>query len=355
MEERLEAEARGKPRRDASWASRALSEVFGLAVASDEPPSELPSYIDQNFEARLEDGSRVVLKVANEATARGEIEFESALMRRLEAEGVPVPPLIEPCEAGRARAAEEGIRAMAFVEGRPMEEAMPVDGDALRALGALCGRMDRALASFAHPHDRRALPWNLDHAAEVVRANASALEAAPTPYPRAPVAAQVALVRRVAQKYEALVRAEPRPPPEAVVHNDFNPHNILVDPRDPRRFTAVLDFGDATRTRRAASVAITAAHCMYHYLDRPLWCLARVLDGYCSEQPLGGDELRMVVPLAAMRLATSACMSARQRRVQPGNEHTQLNEAAKWDLLAALDSLGHGEVWEVVRRFAPQV
>jgi aminoglycoside phosphotransferase (APT) family kinase protein len=45
---------------------------------------------------------------------------------------------------------------------------------------------------------------------------------------------------------EWLVRKLPESPPATMIHNDFKLNNVLLDPADPRRLTAVLDWEMAT-------------------------------------------------------------------------------------------------------------
>jgi Ser/Thr protein kinase RdoA (MazF antagonist) len=48
--------------------------------------------------------------------------------------------------------------------------------------------------------------------------------------------------------------------PSQPVHNDLNPHNVVVDPETHAVVAGIIDFGDLTCTARVNDLAITAAY-----------------------------------------------------------------------------------------------
>lgn len=324
VERVLREQDEGRPPDDRALALEVLREEFGVRVAA-AALRGLPSYIDRNYAAEREGGA-VVLKVANAATTEAEIDFELEVVRRLAAAGVPVPPAVE-CRGG-GLVARGRWRCSEFVPGRALKDAMPVDAAALERYGALVGRADRATAAIEHAADRRALPWNLDHAAETLRVCA--------PFVRDPRRRGFVetVLRRLEGEWAPLLAGLP----ECVVHGDMNPGNLLAD--DGGGVVCVLDVGDAGRMRRVNSAAVALADTVYWYPDRPVRSAEHFVAGYCRELRLGEDELRLVLPLVVVRMSVSVSMSAREASERPGNEHTAIDMSRKWLLISAFARTG---------------
>ena len=89
--------------------------------------------------------------------------------------------------------------------------------------------------------------------------------------------------------------------PQATVHQDLHDENLLVD-GPGGRVVGVIDFNDACRTARVADLAVAAAYGTVRQSD-PVEALATIVEGYLERAPLGDEELALVHPLAAMRLA----------------------------------------------------
>ena len=93
--------------------------------------------------------------------------------------------------------------------------------------------------------------------------------------------------------------------PAQVVHNDLNPHNVVVDPDDTERVCGILDFGDMVATPRICDVAIAASYQLAHGLD----ALCDYVGAYQAALPLDPAELDALYDLVAMRMATSVLIS----------------------------------------------
>jgi hydroxylysine kinase len=128
-----------------------------------------------------------------------------------------------------------------------------------------------------------------------------------------------------------------------VVHNDFNPHNILVDARDADRITGVYDFGDLVRTQLVNDVAIGAAYLIPVGAD-PLQFPMAFVAGYHSVTPLQRLELRLLPNLMAARLTMSVAITEWRAQKFPANRaYITKNTAASWNGLKLLDSLHRTE------------
>ncbi len=183
-------------------------------------------------------------------------------------------------------------------------------------------RLDRALEGFTHLEQKRPLKWNAANAIEVVE------EA-------------IALVstderRELLRHYLELIEHEVAPGlsslPTGVIHNDANDYNLLVEGGE---ISGILDFGDMIESAVVCELANACAYVMFGKAD-PLRAARAVTAGYHQERPLREDEIRLLFPLIATRLAMSVAISARQFRDEPEKEYLRVSEASAWKLLSRL-------------------
>ncbi len=129
-----------------------------------------------------------------------------------------------------------------------MEDALPLEADGLRSLGAAMARLDAALAGLRHPAESHPLPWDLQHTAEL-EAHASEIPAGALR--EAAARGRARFVERVAPRLGGL-RAQ-------LIHNDWNLHNVRMA---EGRFCGLLDFGDLVRGPLIQELAVAASyHC----------------------------------------------------------------------------------------------
>ena len=105
--------------------------------------------------------------------------------------------------------------------------------------------------------------------------------------------------------------------PMAMVHNDLNDNNILVEDVDGvQRVAGVLDFNDALYTVRVAEPAIAGAYAMLRKKN-PLSAMGLIIAGYHGVTPLTDGELAAAYPLAAARLCVQALTWAVRGQTDP--------------------------------------
>lgn len=119
-----------------------------------------------------------------------------------------------------------------------------------------------------------------------------------------------------------------------VVHNDLNPHNVLVDSEDATRIAGVLDFGDMVWTALVCDLAVAASY----QVDplEPLGSLAGFVAGYERVLPLTAAERGLVADLTTVRMVTTLCIASKRAAAYPGNAAYILRNvpAAREGLLA---------------------
>lgn len=303
--------------------------MYGLAAAA----RELPSERDQNFEITTERGT-FVLKIAGTAERPEVLDLQNRALEWLAARAPDLPaPRLVPASDGRLTVEAGGrlVRLLTFLPGTILADARPQSPAVLGAVGRFLGRLDRALEGFSHPAARdRDLLWNPDRALDVIAGNEGAIE---DPARRALVAH---FFTEHAQNAARLLASLPR----GVIHNDANDYNVLLGDPTPgdRPVSGILDFGDMVETWTVCEPAVAIAYAIFGKAD-PLAAACRLAAGYHAERPLADAELEALWSLAAIRLCTSVCLSARRRTTEPENGYLLVSEAPAWAALEAMRAI----------------
>lgn len=319
---------------DPAEAAALARAIFALPDCAAHP---LPGEYDANFHLVAPDGAEYLLKVMHPGAEEPVVALQVALLDHLAARdpGLTLPRVV-PGAAGarvtRARLADGAERLvwlLTYVPGRLLAEARPHADELLASLGAYLGRLDAALAGFAHPAAARALKWDLARAGWA----AEQLGAVADPQRRALAAT---FLRRYADEVAPALPALRR----SVIHNDANDYNVLVGPADqwPQAVAAVIDFGDAILTATVCEVAIAAAYALLGKAD-PLGAAAQVVGGYHGAHPLTEAEIALVFPLIGARLAVSVVNSALRKAEDPADPYLTVSEAPAWAALAQLAAI----------------
>lgn len=301
--------------------------VFGLAAEAEALTSER----DKNFRLRTADGSAFVLKIVNAAEDPAVSDLQTQALRHIATQDpdLPVPRM---CAAlgGRfdvpvetADGATHLVRLLTYLEGEPLYR-MPPSTTQAAALGACLAALALALRDFTHPAADRDLLWDLRRAPKL-RPLLPLIEA-----PRRRWLAANALDR-----YEGVVVPRLADFRTQLAHNDFNPHNILVNAEDPHVVAGVLDFGDMVRTALVNDVAVAAAYQVEGRdpLERPCALVA----AYHAVSPLREVELESLFDLIALRHVMSVTITEWRAALYPDNASYILRNHAR--AAAALESL----------------
>ena len=135
-----------------------------------------------------------------------------------------------------------------------------------------------------------------------------------------------------------------------VIHNDFNPKNILVNPLDAACVAGIIDFGDVVRSARVVDLGVTIAR---HMQPRDAMAAAgRIIAGYHAPTfPLQDAEVDLLYPVARARLAMRAVIGSwRLKRSNIPVDPAQIDDAL--ELLALLSHLGAAETTRQLRAHA---
>lgn len=322
-------------------AQRLAAEHYGLTAAV----HRLDSERDQNFRLRTPDGGEYVLKIANPAEDRAVTNLQTeALLHLAAAEpGLPVPRIF-PARNGMTEldiAFEDGstrvVRLLSFLTGTPMH-AVEASTTLRRSLGRCAARLARGLRDFSHCGASHKLLWDLQHAAEL----RPLIDAVPTE--------RRGLVEQVLGDFET--HALPMLPhlPSQPVHNDLNPHNIVVDPETHAGVAGIIDFGDLTRTARINDLAITAAYQVADTHD-PLAPACEMIAAYHAVLPLERAEFDILFDLIATRMAMTIVISSWRAACYPANrDYILRNNGAAWARLCRMTTLSRDQARLQIQR-----
>lgn len=292
--------------------------------------AKLASERDANFHVAAEGGPGFVLKVGNAAEDPAITEFQTRALRHIAARapGLPVP-LVHRSRDGADEARHtiaagslHVVRLLTYLPGEPQHRTLPSPAQA-SGLGRCLAALGCALRDFRHPAADHDILWDLKRA---VRLRALLPSVAP---------AHRARVAHALDRFEAEVLPRLGGLRRQVVHNDLNPHNVLVDPTAPHRVVGVLDFGDLVETPLVCDVAIAAAY-QVGCPDMP-GQIASFVGAYHAVSPLTHDEIDVLPDLVALRQATTLLIAGWRADLYPGNRSYILRNAPR--AAAALDRL----------------
>ncbi len=193
--------------------------------------------------------------------------------------------------------------ATSFLPGRPL--AVAASPTASRGLVfAQLARLNRALDGFSHPAARRQLLWDVSNADRALPMTNSI-----------PDAMLRGLARGAIEDWTRW--AAPALPhlPRQVIHNDFNPSNLLVG--DDGALTGIIDFGDVLEAPRICDLATAIA---YQEPEAGLPALiSQALADYCRHVELRADEITVLPLLVRARAAMVAAIAHWRAASQPDN------------------------------------
>ncbi|WP_187829738.1 phosphotransferase [Labrys sp. KNU-23] len=293
---------------------------------------------DSNFRLLARDGREFLLKIVNPAEDAAVTDFQTEALLYI-ARGdadLPVPRVVR-TQAGEAYfwLDEPGqlprlVRVLTYLPGTPL--AKLERGPALRRnLGAGLARLDLALQGFAHEGSPADLLWDLTHAPSL-----------------RPLVVHIededrrALVTAVLDRLEAHTLPLTAGLRTQVIHNDFNPSNILVGPGSAGeldQLAGIIDFGDMVRAPLVNEVGVSAS---YHIGEGAgfLEPVKQFVAGYNRILPLQDEEIGCLFDLICGRMTLTAIITAWRCTLEPDNRDYILRNAGRaWAGLAAARSL----------------
>ena len=316
-------------------------DVFGLAARV----RELTGERDRNFHLQVGD-EHYVLKVSNPAESRQVIDFQSrALLHIAQVDpGLPVPRLV-PTRAGaaewvlaRGHEAPRVVRVLSFLQGVPLHR-VSVSPALRRNLGTETARMDLAMRGFFHPAAGHELMWDLKHASRVRDLLVHIQDEA-----------RRALAQRYLDIFEDHVLPKLPHLRAQVIHNDLNPHNVLVSPEDHSRIAGIIDFGDMVHAPLINNLAVAAAYQLASN-GHPLETAAEMIAAYHGVLALEPEELDILFDLIMTRMVLTVAITGWRAARYPENATYILrNNPQAWAGLARCNELSRTEAQAYLRK-----
>jgi hydroxylysine kinase len=324
-----------------SLAQKLAEDHYGLPATA----RRLNSERDQNFLLRTPDGREYVLKIANPAESRKVTNLQTQALLHLAATdpGLPIPRVF-PAQNGAQEldiAFDDGstrvVRLLSFVAGVPMH-AVEASTALRRELGQCAARLAQGLRNFRHSAASHKLLWDLQHAAEL------------RPLIGAVPADRRGLVEHHLGNFEARALPALSGQRRQPVHNDLNPHNIVVDPGNHARISGLIDFGDLTSTARVNDLAIAAAYQVADS-DDPFAAPCELIAAYHAVTPLDPAEFDLLPDLIATRLVMTVVISSwRALRYPENRDYILRNNDAAWARLRRITKLSRPQAMQQLQR-----
>jgi Ser/Thr protein kinase RdoA (MazF antagonist) len=315
-------------------------DAFGLDVRA----TPLTGERDRNFHLVDRDNRQFVLKVIHPAEAPDVTDLQSRLLLHVEvaAPDLAVPRLVRPRDGDGLEFAwlvdgqpPRRVRCLTYLAGRPLHQATSSIAQR-RNLGGFLARLDLALADFRHPADGHDLLWDIKSAP---RARALLADLA---HPQKRALAEAALDRFSEYVTPMLpsLRAQ-------VIHNDFNPHNVLADAIADDVISGVIDFGDVVRAPLVQDLAVAAAY-QVGADGHPLQGAADMASRFHAICPLRPEEIELLPDMIAARLALTIAVSSWRAARHPDNaDYILRNQVTAWNGLQRLQDISRDNaiVW----------
>jgi len=291
---------------------------------------------DANFLIRSNRGA-FVLKFINPAEDPGVISFQTQALLHIERHGAHLPvPRVLPALSGEVEpkvlVSEQTLtlRTVSYLDGISQNLGKPSVA-LMRELGTSLAEINLALNDFQHPAAHRDLLWDVGHAERI------------RPYLDNLDVDQLPLVCALLDSYETSVKPRLAKLRAQVIHNDLNPHNVMLDCETASRVAAIIDFGDALHAPLINELGTALSYQFDADATDPLWQIKAFVAAYHAKIPLQREELAVLGELIAMRMAMAITIAQWRASLYPENRTYVLrNLLTTWRNLQCLTALPEG-------------
>ncbi|MBA0207136.1 phosphotransferase [Pectobacterium aroidearum] len=304
---------------------------------------------DMNFCLTVTPDERYMLKVINAAEPADVSDFQTALLLHLAQQAPELPvPRIRLTLAGQAETCVEmggvllRVRLVSYLAGTPQYLTEPSTA-LMPQLGSTLAQLDNALHGFTHPAANRSLLWDISRA-EQVRPYLDFISERQ----------QHQHLRRIFDRYDSRVAPELMTLRRQVIHNDLNPHNVLVDGASPTRVTGIIDFGDAVFAPLICEVATALAYQVGDGADL-LEHVVPFIAAYHQHRPLVPEEIALLPDLIATRMALTLTIAQwRASRYPDNREYLLRNVPRCWHSLQRIATYSHAQFVTRLQQVCPE-
>ena len=271
----------------------------------------LSSERDETFLIQTDTGSDYVLKIANPAERTDILEFQTQALIHLAAKALPLPlPRAVPSKNGEMLLAlpladkRRTARLLTFLDGQQLYKARR-SFEQMDALGTMLALLGKGLADFRPQVPQQTLLWDICNAAALIAF-----------VPHVEPLRQT-MVSHALESFDKLANGAMRTLRRQVIHNDFNPHNILVSETDPAMVTGVIDFGDMVEAPLINDLAVALSYQIG--AENGLDDAVAMLQAYHRVRPLDPLEITCLPTLLRTRLAMTVIITEWRAALYPDN------------------------------------
>jgi hydroxylysine kinase len=286
--------------------------------------TRIPTEKDDTFRLAT-DAGRYLIKIAPATESARIVNLQSAVMLHLEqASGqIPVQRLIRGLR-GQVESTvvdpagdERILRVMNYLDGDLLHAATPTAAQ-LRSVGATLARLDGALADFRHPDESRRLIWDLKNFVhmrpllEFVN-DRDHLSMATWVFDQ--------FDEHVAPRLDALETQ--------MIHGDFSPFNVVVDPADEHFVTGIIDFGDVVRSPIVFELSVAVANQIGADERRPWRSALDIVAGYRALRAVPTPDIELLAITGPARLLLRALIFGWRATTHPHSRDYGLSHSAQ--------------------------
>ncbi|MBX7448696.1 phosphotransferase [Mycolicibacterium sp. 3033] len=286
--------------------------------------TRIPTEKDDTF--RLDtDLGRFLVKIAPATETAEIVNLQSAVMMHLEKSRplIPAQRLIRGVRGqvesivvdpdGRARI----MRVMGFLDGVLLSSVTP-SAIQFQKVGATLARLDSGLTNFRHPGESRSLIWDLKNFLHV----RPLLELVND-------RDDVTMASWIFDQFEAVVAPRLGTLPTQMIHGDFSPFNVVVDPAVDQFITGVIDFGDVVRSPVVFELAVAVANQIGSEDRRPWDSALEIVRGYRAVRPMPERDVALLAVAGPARLLLRALVFGWRAAVHPRSRDYGLSHSAR--------------------------
>ena len=279
---------------------------------------------DQNFLIITKE-KKYILKVYNIAEKKETIELQDTATKYIKNRD---PQILVPLTVDYQTVEYKGklfnLRLLDFIEGDFLNKKSMTIYDH-KDMGVFVGRLSRALLGFDHQAAHRIFEWDCKQIGII----ANNLRFVNTNDKKN-------IILYFLNEYKKNVIPIKENLRMAVIHNDGNDHNIIIN--NKHKTFGIIDFGDIVYSFQIIESAVAIA---YIYLNNknPFEKIYAFLQGYQSSFELNKLELKSIIYFMCLRICITVTMSAWRKKLFPKNKYLTISEAPAWSALNKLSKI----------------
>lgn len=286
---------------------------------------------DKNFYFISIDGNEYVVKVSSLIDGKVS-EYQAQALQHMANinPSLPIPRVVKTKGGDNQlvvnfNSTDSGVlRILTWLPGAPLGEH-PLNHSLVEAVASVQTKITKSLNGFSHEAQKHQLVWDMEQA-ELLKEMMCVRSLGERYDYVAPIISDF-----IENKLDALAGMR-----RQVIHNDFNPHNILIDVSS-NSVSGILDFGDIIESATVIDLSVALSYMIDIDKADPLENVLIYLSRYHIEIPLLNRELDLLFDLVKMRLAMILVISTwRASMHSDRHDYVMRNNLSSWFRLQAL-------------------